>query len=49
MRSMKYSNDQIDEVCFLVEKGNKYKDYTFIKPTVRQICLSVKPFLAFVV
>ena len=47
MRSMKYSNDQIDEVCFLVEKGNKYKDYTFIKPTVRQIMFECKTFSRF--
>lgn len=47
MRSMKYSNDQIDEVCFLVEKGNKYKDYTFIKPTVRQIMFECKNFSRF--
>lgn len=47
MRSMKYSKDQIDEVCFLVEKGNKYKDYTFIKPTVRQIMFECKTFSRF--
>ena len=47
MRSMKYSNDQIKEVCFLVEKGNKYKDYTFIKPTVRQIMFECKNFSRF--
>ena len=47
MRSMKYSNDQIDEVCFLVEKGNKYKDYTFIKPIVRQIMFECKTFSRF--
>jgi poly(A) polymerase len=47
MRSMKYSNVQIDEVCFLVEKGNKYKDYTFIKPTIRQIMFECKTFSRF--
>ena len=47
MRSMKYSNDQIKEVCFLVEKGTKYKDYTFIKPTVRQIMFECKNFSRF--
>lgn len=47
MRSMKYSNDQIKEVCFLVEKGTKYKDYTFIKPTVRQIMFECKNFARF--
>ena len=47
MRSMKYSNDQIDEVCFLVENGTKYKDYTFIKPTVRQIMFECKNFSRF--
>ena len=47
MRSMKYSNDQIDEVCFLVEKGNKYKDYTFIKPTVRRVIFECKTFSRF--
>ena len=47
MRNMKYSNDQIKEVCFLVEKGSKYKDYTFIKPTVRQIMFECKNFSRF--